>query len=752
MIVRHWRSVLLVCTAVAAVLPVSQSFAQSAPVTTPEATSDDSTVLQKIVVKGKRVAPGSVADTPLATEVTAKQLEEKQVTNFDDIGRSVDAGVNYSRADAGFNLRGLSGARILTTVDGIPIPYISNSSRQGAFAPANANGGGDTFDFDSLSSLDIVRGADSSKGGSGMLGGAIVLNTLEPEDLIPEGRDWGAIVKSTYDSEDRSFSGSAAAAKKIGGTSILFQGGYRKGHERANMGNNDVYGALRTEANPADFDQNNLLFKLRQELEGGHRIGLTAERFRRDLETDLRHLQGGTSPRNFMIDNYDGREQRDRDRVSLDYDYEAQSSDAFFSSARATLYWQDLKKEAGSGGRTTANVAYGRNNEVENETWGFSGTATKDFEYSGLSHSVRVGLDVGVSSWSQYSWALCPTSTTCPSLNNQAEVPNVDSRNLGLVVEDQIEIGNTGFALTPGFRFDWFNYDPSTGGGFSNNTGLTRFGDLRDRTEAALSPKILATYDLTPDVKLYMQLAVGFRAPTVDELYSRFYNPTGRYAQLGNPDLEPEIGRGIEVGANFDTGDVTGRVALFHTRYQNFIETVTSVDATGFTEFNYTNVAVATISGIEASAVKTFNNGINLHASLAYAYGRNEETTQRLRSVAPFKAIVGGGWSNETFGFDLSSTLSAGMLTDHLNTPVSNTADSTFDAPGYAIVDLTGWWTPEQLPGLRVQAGVYNIFDQEHYNALAVRDVNLSSATASQPREWYSEPGRTFKVSLTKTF
>ncbi|MBY4632516.1 TonB-dependent hemoglobin/transferrin/lactoferrin family receptor [Rhizobium sp. 13T] len=751
MIVRHWRSLLLVCTAVAAVLPVSQSFAQSAPATTPEAAADDSTVLQKIVVKGKRVAPGSVADTPLATEVTQKQLEEKQVTNYDDIGRSVDAGVNYSRADAGFNLRGLSGARILTTIDGIPIPYISNSSRQGAFAPANANGGGDTFDFDSLSSLDIVRGADSSKGGSGVLGGAIVLNTLEPEDLIPEGRDWGAVVKSTYDSEDRSLSGSAAGAKKIGGTSILFQGGYRKGHERANMGNNDVYGALRTEANPADFDQNNLLFKLRQELEGGHRIGLTAERFRRDLETDLRHLQGGTSPRNFMIDNYDGREQRDRDRVSLDYDYEAQSSDAFFSSARATLYWQDLKKEAGSGGRTAANVAYGRNNEVENETWGFSGTATKDFEYSGLSHSVRVGLDVGISSWSQYSWALCPTSTTCPSLNNQAEVPDVDSRNLGLVVEDKIEIGNTGFTLTPGFRFDWFNYDPSTGDGFSNNTGLTRFGDLRDRTEAAISPKILATYDLTPDVALYMQLAVGFRAPTVDELYSRFYNPTGRYAQLGNPDLEPEIGRGIEVGANFDTGDVTGRVALFHTRYQNFIETVTSVDATGFTEFNYTNVAAATISGIEASAVKTFNNGINLHASLAYAYGRNEETTQRLRSVAPFKAIIGGGWSNETFGFDLSSTLSAGMLTDHLNT-VGTTPDTTFDAPGYAIVDLTGWWTPEQLPGLRVQAGVYNIFDQEHYNALAVRDVNINSATASQPREWYSEPGRTFKVSLTKTF
>ncbi|MGO7888825.1 TonB-dependent receptor, partial [Rhizobium ruizarguesonis] len=77
----------------------------------------------------------------------------------------------------------------------------------------------------------------------------------------------------------------------------------------------------------------------------------------------------------------------------------------------------------------------------------------------------------------------------------------------------------------------------------------------------------------------------------------------------------------------------------------NFLDTVTSVNATtGITEFHYHNVSSVTISGLEASADKKFNNGINLHAALAYAYGRNEETTQRLRAVAPVKAIVGGGW------------------------------------------------------------------------------------------------------------
>ncbi|MCV9961346.1 TonB-dependent hemoglobin/transferrin/lactoferrin family receptor [Pararhizobium sp. BT-229] len=741
MTTRHHCAALLACAAFfSTALPLHISHAQDA--STPAAGAEEgATILKKLTVKGNRIQPGSVADTPLATEVSQEELTEKQVTSFDDIGRSVDAGVNYSRADAGFNLRGLSGPRIVTLVDGIPIPYLSNSARQGAFAPSNANGGADTFDFDSLSSLDIVRGADSSRAGSGMLGGAIVINTLEPEDLITDGRDWGAIFKSTYDTEDQSISGSAAIAKRIENTSVLFQGGYRRGHERKNNGDDDSYGATRSESNPADFDQYNLLFKVRQELEGGHKIGLTAERFRRDLDTDLRELQG--PGRTYQIGDYDGRELRQRDRLSLDYDYEAVSSDAFFTAARATLYWQRLKKESGTDGSTSLGVPYGRNNEIENDTWGFNGSVTKDFDAGNLSHSVRASLEAAKSDWSQYSFGLCPTPTTCPMLNNQAEVPDVDSKTFGFTIEDEIDFGNN-FALTPGLRFDWFDYKPSTGGGFADNPGLPIFGAVKDRQESQLSPKLLATYDITPDVQVYAQWAMAFRAPTIDELYSRFYNPMGNYAQLGNPDLKPETGNGFEVGSTFDVGGLTGRVSAFHNRYKNFIETVTTINpTTGIMEFNYTNVSEATISGVELAATKTFDNGVNLHASLAYAYGKNGDTNQRLRSVAPFKAIIGGGWSNEVFGFDLSSTLSAHMPDDG--------AATTFDAPGYGIVDFTTWWTPTQAEGLRIQAGVYNVFDKEYYSALAVRDVNLT-APSSQPRQWYSEPGRTFKVSLTQRF
>lgn len=360
MIVRHWRSVLLVCTAATIVLPVSQSFAQSAPATKPAANADGATVLQKIVVKGSRVAPGSVADTPLATETTQEEIVNKDINNLEDFGRTVEPGVDYVKASGGVFIRGLGGPRVTTLVDGIPIPYLQNFARSGGpTATTNADGGGDAFDFSSLSAVDVLRGADSSRAGSGVLGGAMVLRTLEAEDLIRDGRDWGGLAKLTYDGEDRSIGGSVAVAKKIENTSILFQGAYKKGHERLSNGDVDTIGATRTEANPADFDQNNLLLKLRQQLEGGHTIGITAERFDRDYTSDLKTLQGATtgSSRVYKPGDYDGNEENKRERVSLDYKFEAESGDSLIDDANATVYWQRLKRNAGSEGTRVGSVA-----------------------------------------------------------------------------------------------------------------------------------------------------------------------------------------------------------------------------------------------------------------------------------------------------------------------------------------------------------------------------------------------------------
>jgi hemoglobin/transferrin/lactoferrin receptor protein len=69
-----------------------------------------------------------------------------------------------------------------------------------------------------------------------------------------------------------------------------------------------------------------------------------------------------------------------------------------------------------------------------------------------------------------------------------------------------------------------------------------------------------------------------------------------------------------------------------------------------------------------------------------------------------------------------------------------------FATPGYGIVDLTARWEPEKLPGLKINAGIYNVFDKTYY------DYATARLAGTQPNPFYSEPGRTFRISLTQKF
>ncbi|WP_375705649.1 TonB-dependent receptor plug domain-containing protein, partial [Bartonella sp. AA86SXKL] len=173
-------------------------------------------------------------------------------------------------------IRGLDANRVLTTMDGIALPWFDDIVR--------GRGGNTTFDFNALSTFDVIQGSDSSLYGSGALGGVVALRTLNPEDLITEEKDWGSLIKGGYHSVNNSWRIDQAFAVRVRQTFLLFQGSLTEGHERKNMGTVEGY-EERTRKNPAQFDKNNLLFKIHQYFNGNHRFGLTAERFNYNINT-----------------------------------------------------------------------------------------------------------------------------------------------------------------------------------------------------------------------------------------------------------------------------------------------------------------------------------------------------------------------------------------------------------------------------------------------------------------------------------
>ena len=705
----------------------------------------------EVTRQAERAPANPITDTPLATQTTATDIQRNEISNINDLGNTTEPGVDYSPRTDGFVIRGMEGPRITTVIDGIPQPFLSNYARGSTAsinAPTNADGGGAAFDFRSISVLDVLRGADSSRVGSGGLGGAVVLRTLEPEDIITTGSNWGGLTKGTYDSRDKSYNGSLALAGRAGPWLALIQGSYTIGNETDNKGNNGSYGLPRTEPNPLNFDQSNILFKLRHDGGSGHRIGITAERYRYSADSDLMTNWNRTAALSgYDPNNYLGYESTQRRRLSLDYDYKAPVPGGLVDTVFAVAYWQDVARDTGAFGTQRNGTFYLRDVDIDHEGFGFVGTATGRFQAGGFNHRWQTGIDVASFTANQFTTVIPATGFG----HSQPDVPKVDGAKFGIYVDNRISMEGSRFALTPGIRFDWHEYKPKETDDWDDNSGSGLFPLPDKHTGSRFTPKLLATYQLGPKSELFAQWAASYRAPTVSELYENFTNPVTGYAQLGNPDLKPETGHGIELGANFGDRIFGGRVAAFHNWYRNYIGTTPLLPDPNYPSLpfgvsKFINIDEVQISGIELKAHRRFSNGIGLHGAFVYAHGE-DGNGNHVPTIAPVKGIVGISYESVNWGVDLTGIF-VGKYNDDFG---DNRTDTTFDAPGYAIANLSGWWEPSFMNGLRIQAAVKNLFDETYYDALAVRTVNLSAA-AAQPVEFYSAPGRSFILSATHRF
>ncbi|WP_200861656.1 TonB-dependent hemoglobin/transferrin/lactoferrin family receptor [Novosphingobium lindaniclasticum] len=670
----------------------------------------------------------------LTTTTSADTLRERMVDTISDYARRVDAGVNFSSSNQSINIRGLDANRVLTTVDGIRLPWMNDGAR-------GVQGGVAAFDFNSLSAIDVVKSGDSSYFGQGALGGVFAVRTLDPEDLLTEGRKQGALGKATYDSASDSIYLNQAGAFRTGDTLVLIQGGYQNGHEIENQGTLGGLGTARTEKNPASYDQDNLLVKIHRYLGGGHRLGLTGETFTRSYDEATLTSIGAT------YSSYDTLEQNKRKRVAATYDYQAQG-DGFVQEAHIVGYWQRLNIRTYTQAMRIALPVgrYDRDSDLQDESWGANGSIVGRLETGTVQHAVSLGGEVYATRTTQYAGGLdncTPAIRSCAFLHvNQSDMPDVDGIDLGLFIQDRLTLG--AFHLTPGLRFDWYRRTPRDTPSYTVNAA---YEGLPARSSASrFSPKFMAEYDVAPNFTAYAQYAQAFRAPSATELYLT-YGGTGSYVSIGNPDLKAETSKGYELGVKFGDDRCGAKVGFYDNYYRNFIDTITTTAVAAglsgsypFGVFKYVNRARVRIYGVEASAQWALTDDWRVWGAIAYSQGKDTDQDIHLNSIPPLRGIAGLGYSQERFGADLSATVAA------KRNKVEDPASTINRTPGYGIVDFTAWVKPGLFEGLRVQGGVYNILDKTYFNALDISD----SATVSQ--SYYSQPGRTYKASMILAF
>jgi iron complex outermembrane recepter protein len=105
-------------------------------------------------------------------------------------------------------------------------------------------------------------------------------------------------------------------------------------------------------------------------------------------------------------------------------------------------------------------------------------------------------------------------------------------------------------------------------------TGVVSDPVLRSRDDTVMSGRVGALYRASSRVSIWGDVASGFRAPTLNELYRRF--SLGAMVTLANPELGPERLAGGEIGVNLLVArQMTARATWFDNRVKDPVANVT---------------------------------------------------------------------------------------------------------------------------------------------------------------------------------
>lgn len=759
---------------VAAMTAVAPALAQ--PTQTPASPAESSAVsaFAPVTVQGERLQDA----LPEGSRVIMREaLDEHAITGWDELGKRGDPAINFSRQTQSVNVRGVDQDRVVVRVDGIRVPWLNDGAR-------GEKGGLATIDFSSLSAIDLVRSGGATE--SGAITGFLDLRTLAPDDLIVPGQALGALAKTGYDGADTSWYADVALAGRLGSdaTRWLLQVGQRRGHELKNMGTTGGYGPDREQANPASYTQRSAMLKLQHDITPSHQLSLSGETFNRESSMDNMRDQGPDT--SYLLGQNSVDETRRRDRVVAGYDYRAGSAENIVQEGTVKLYWQQSRLSSDQYGvRSTDARAriipgdpfrygfpsgdYGRDNSIEETGYGLVSHWSGRVPAEAFDNVWSVGLDWYRSETRQASEGVdnCPAirpglpapfgPRSCDLLHtNQSELPDVSGRVWSVWAENAMSWAQGRYTLTPGLRFDAYKYSPRATSAYNDNVN-SAFGSLSDNSGQRVSPSLMFAWQAAEKARLYARYGYGYKAPTATQLYMNYGAP-GTYLRVGNPDLQAETSRGWEIGAELGDETLGASVAFFDNRYNNFIDEEVPLSPSS-PEWNpawtgqypmgvtaFANRSQVRIYGAELQVNAALDDNWYTWGALAWAHGRDQETGNYLNSVAPLRVALGLGYKRSEWGVETLLTAAQRRDKVEYSEPAPGVPQADFQAPGYGVLDITGWWKPAPVKGLRLQAGVFNVFDKTYWNAL---NVPRSGGRGSAPVASYTEPGRHVRVWLT---
>ena len=720
--------------------------ASPAAVMAAETAPQQKNLMEEVVVVASKIARPLSRVASQVTTFHRDDLDRLQIQSLGDIARyqpALETEYQGNRfGSTGISIRGIGGNRVAMELDGVPMP---KQFGIGEFATNSRN----ALDPAVIERIEVLRGPASSLYGSDAIGGVVVIETTNPGDLVAAGEGPYFGGGGGWFGADNSTLVYGTSAVQNGAHGFLLSLDHRQGQETDNLSD----GILNDKSDQAAYHG---LAKWRFETARGDQLEAILDIHERKVDSDLRSVLGfGRQYANTV--SLTGDDRQKRNRVSINYRttdlaYLGEYFGGHLVMADVLFYFQSnetrqLTRDLRNNPTTALSQQLDREFNFEERTHGFEAKVRHDLELNNTIHVLVAGLEWDGETLNESRDGLLTdlnsltTSKILPpgELLPTRDLPTTDVDKFGAYIQDEIQLGR--WTLIPALRWDRYVLEASTDQLLQDPSRLTNFD------ENNLSAKFGATWAPSERLTLYGHYADGYRSPPAADV-NLVLDYAGRVQvrALPNPDLQSEESSNLEFGLRFKGAAASLEWAIYHSRYNNFIESRVrvGVDPTdGALLFQSRNIDKSTIYGSEVTT--TINPGewlpalSNWQANLGFHWARGIDKTsdEPINSVSPAKTNLAVSWRPNA-QFDAEIRLNRYNEQRHVDF-----STGAFYVPEAAtVVDFSVRYSPRHWA--EIHFGLNNLTNRkyERYN-------DTRGLSPNDPRvEQLSRPGRNIAVTL----
>jgi hemoglobin/transferrin/lactoferrin receptor protein len=703
-----------------------------------QAEAPDETAIDQIIVVANKSARSARDVAAHVTVMSRQDLDDNLATSVADVFRYTP-GIDYEASGSrfgteGINIRGIGGNRVAMLVDGVPL---SDQFDVGSFSNATR----DFVNAGLIQRVEVLHGPASALYGSAAIGGVVAIRTPDPADLLGAGQG-GADIMTTWRGADQSTHVNGLLA--IGNTrhGLLLGGSLRNGQETESA-------AVDDSLDLRDYERQSAIIKYVADDPFGQtwRIGFIHQQS--VVGSDLNSMLGSGRYRSTTA--LEGDDEYTMDLVSFAYEFGSPGSWVDAGVLRAYYETAEIRQHTlDERGLASVPESIDRFFSFDQEIQGLELNLQRHLTGAGLQHKLGFGLEYRERKTIEYrdglATSLLDGSSTNILLGEEfplRDFPLSQSTEWGAYLEDSVTIAD--WSIIAALRADRYGLRPENDPVYAEDYP---FAEIVTLSEQDLSPKLGVIYRLNDATDIYLQYTHGFRAPPYEDANIGLEVPLFNYRAIPNPDLKSETSDGFDIGLRWLGADAGARIAVFRTRYTDFIESKVRLGTdplSGRSLFQSQNLSKAIIEGVEAGGhvnLPGVLQHVRIDASLYLARGENRANGAALNSVGPAQAVIGLSWhaARADREIRLQST-----FTDAWDERDESGGD-LFKPPGYAVFDL--YLTQGLGERARLRFGVQNLADRVYWQWSDVR--GLDPADPAIP--YLAQAGLNLSASLNYTW